>query len=117
MVRKGGLEPPRYCYRQPLKLVDLLWSCELTRILRLEVSSSALTRTPATTLFAHIRYVAGRHAGTVWLKASDARGGYNDRHGVQARDHRFTANGGRSLPARAPDTCCDCRLPGGRRPD
>ena len=24
VVRKGGLEPPRYCYRQPLKLVDLL---------------------------------------------------------------------------------------------
>jgi len=24
LVRKGGLEPPRYCYRQPLKLVDLL---------------------------------------------------------------------------------------------
>src|SRR3954467_547505 len=23
MVRKGGLEPPRYCYRQPLKLVRL----------------------------------------------------------------------------------------------
>jgi hypothetical protein len=22
-VRKGGLEPPRYCYRQPLKLVDI----------------------------------------------------------------------------------------------
>jgi hypothetical protein len=22
-VRKGGLEPPRYCYRQPLKLVRL----------------------------------------------------------------------------------------------
>jgi hypothetical protein len=20
LVRKGGLEPPRYCYRQPLKL-------------------------------------------------------------------------------------------------
>jgi hypothetical protein len=24
-VRKGGLEPPRYCYRQPLKLVRLLF--------------------------------------------------------------------------------------------
>ena len=24
LVRKGGLEPPRYCYRQPLKLGDLL---------------------------------------------------------------------------------------------
>ena len=24
MVRKGGLEPPRYCYRQPLKLVKVL---------------------------------------------------------------------------------------------
>ena len=23
LVRKGGLEPPRYCYRQPLKLVRL----------------------------------------------------------------------------------------------
>src|SRR5688572_15002199 len=23
VVRKGGLEPPRYCYRQPLKLVRL----------------------------------------------------------------------------------------------
>ena len=23
MVRKGGFEPPRYCYRQPLKLVRL----------------------------------------------------------------------------------------------
>jgi len=23
VVRKGGLEPARYCYRQPLKLVDL----------------------------------------------------------------------------------------------
>ena len=22
-MRKGGLEPPRYCYRQPLKLVRL----------------------------------------------------------------------------------------------
>jgi len=34
MVRKGGLEPPRYCYRQPLKLVDLLCGSGLTRILR-----------------------------------------------------------------------------------
>ena len=34
MVRKGGLEPPRYCYRQPLKLVDLLRGSGLTRILR-----------------------------------------------------------------------------------
>jgi len=33
-VRKGGLEPPRYCYRQPLKLVDLLCRCELTRVLQ-----------------------------------------------------------------------------------
>ncbi len=23
VVRKGGFEPPRYCYRQPLKLVRL----------------------------------------------------------------------------------------------
>ena len=23
VMRKGGLEPPRYCYRQPLKLDDL----------------------------------------------------------------------------------------------
>jgi hypothetical protein len=23
LVRKGGFEPPRYCYRQPLKLVRL----------------------------------------------------------------------------------------------
>ena len=23
VVRKGGLEPPRYCYRQPLKLVEI----------------------------------------------------------------------------------------------
>jgi hypothetical protein len=34
MVRKGGLEPPRYCYRQPLKLANLLRSSGLTRILR-----------------------------------------------------------------------------------
>ena len=33
MVRKKGLEPSRYCYRQPLKLVDLLCYRELTRIL------------------------------------------------------------------------------------
>jgi len=38
VVRKGGLEPPRYCYRQPLKLVDLLCSRELTRILRTDVA-------------------------------------------------------------------------------
>jgi len=31
---EGGLEPPRYCYRQPLKPVDLLCRCKLTRILR-----------------------------------------------------------------------------------
>jgi hypothetical protein len=31
-MRKGGLEPPRYCYRQPLELVELLWAPELTRI-------------------------------------------------------------------------------------
>jgi len=37
MVRKGGLEPPRYRYRQPLKLADLLCCPELTRILRTEV--------------------------------------------------------------------------------
>src|SRR6185436_18327720 len=29
-----GLEPPRYCYRQPLKLVDLRCGSGLTRILR-----------------------------------------------------------------------------------
>jgi len=34
MVRKGGLEPPRYCYRQPLKLANLLRGGGLTRILR-----------------------------------------------------------------------------------
>ena len=33
LVRKKGLEPSRYCYRQPLKLVDLLCRCELPRIL------------------------------------------------------------------------------------
>ncbi len=37
MVRKGGLEPPRYCYRQPLKLGDLLCSRGLTRLLRADV--------------------------------------------------------------------------------
>src|SRR5688572_21224508 len=31
---KGGLEPPRYCYRQPLKLADLQRRCELMRILQ-----------------------------------------------------------------------------------
>ena len=36
MVRKGGLPPPRYCYRQPLKLDDLLRENGLTRILRTE---------------------------------------------------------------------------------
>ena len=24
VVRKGGLEPPRYCYRQPLKLMKVV---------------------------------------------------------------------------------------------
>jgi len=33
MVRKKGLEPSRYCYRQPLTLVDLLRRCERLRIL------------------------------------------------------------------------------------
>ena len=33
-VRKGGLEPPRYCYRQPLKLGNLLGGGGLSRILR-----------------------------------------------------------------------------------
>ena len=33
LVRKGGLEPPRYCYRQPLKLAGLLCRRELMRIL------------------------------------------------------------------------------------
>jgi len=33
VVRKGGLEPPRYCYRQ-LKLANLLRGSGLTRILR-----------------------------------------------------------------------------------
>jgi len=33
-MRKVGLEPPRYCYRQPLKLADLISGCELMRILR-----------------------------------------------------------------------------------
>src|SRR5918993_1005127 len=32
LVRKGGFEPPRSCERQPLKLVDLLHQCKLTRI-------------------------------------------------------------------------------------
>jgi hypothetical protein len=32
-VRKKGLAPSRYCYRQPLKLVDSLCRRELTRIL------------------------------------------------------------------------------------
>jgi hypothetical protein len=34
VVRKGGLEPPRYCYRQPLKLAQVPPCCELIRILR-----------------------------------------------------------------------------------
>jgi hypothetical protein len=34
LVRKGGLEPARYCYRQPLKLDDLVRAGGLTRILR-----------------------------------------------------------------------------------
>ena len=32
MVRKGGLEPPRPCGRQPLKLVEIVCVPELTRI-------------------------------------------------------------------------------------
>ena len=36
-MRKGGLEPPRYCYRQPLKLVETLCRRELTRVLRTNV--------------------------------------------------------------------------------
>src|SRR5262245_45732449 len=34
MVRKGGLEPPRYCYRQPFKLDNLPRASGLTRILQ-----------------------------------------------------------------------------------
>jgi hypothetical protein len=34
LVRKGGLEPPRYCYRQPLKLANLVCCSGLMRILR-----------------------------------------------------------------------------------
>ncbi len=36
-MRKGRLEPPRYCYRQPLKLVEITCSRELTHILRTDV--------------------------------------------------------------------------------
>jgi hypothetical protein len=32
MVRKGGLEPPRYCYRRPLKLANSVCSGGLMRI-------------------------------------------------------------------------------------
>jgi hypothetical protein len=56
-VRKGGLEPPRYCYRQPLKLFRgvgvgphmriLLPPCEQT-----ETDADALTA-PIRTRFAH----------------------------------------------------------------
>ena len=34
LVRKKGLEPSLYCYRQPLTLVDLLCSRTSTRMLR-----------------------------------------------------------------------------------
>ena len=37
LVRKGGLEPPRYCYRQPLKLAEILCLSELIRICRTDV--------------------------------------------------------------------------------
>jgi hypothetical protein len=37
LVRKGGLEPPRSCERQPLKLVDLLCGPVLTRIRETDV--------------------------------------------------------------------------------
>jgi hypothetical protein len=38
VVRKGGLEPPRYCYRQPLKLAELPCVLELKRIRLTDVS-------------------------------------------------------------------------------
>ena len=38
-MRKGGLEPPRYCYRQPLKLDDLVCRCKLLRIPRTDAES------------------------------------------------------------------------------
>jgi hypothetical protein len=37
VVRKGGLEPPRSCDRQPVKLANLLCWYELTRIHRTDV--------------------------------------------------------------------------------
>ena len=59
LVRKKGLEPSRYCWRQPLKLVDLLCRCELPRILLTDPELKWTPRTHATTLFAQIRTRAG----------------------------------------------------------
>jgi len=60
LVRKGGLEPPRYCYRQPLKLVDLLCRCELPRIL---LTDSELKWTPANARDDFIRTNSHTHWG------------------------------------------------------
>ena len=69
MVRKGGLEPPRYCYRQPLKLGDLLCCNELTRIQRTDLvqmcaganASDDFIRTHSHTALVHSR--ASRRCG------------------------------------------------------
>ena len=102
MVRKRGFEPPRYCYRQPLKLVRLPVP-PLPRVVRIAASIVSLRRFCRRLLGAGVR---SRGAGAVEPasspapESSPAPASVRRRRGRRRR--RRPAPACRSRPSRAP---------------
>jgi hypothetical protein len=77
MVRKGGLEPPRYCYRQPLATRDELFD-EETRHDRL-ASAGIVCQQKAEWLARQHRFVDRRNL----VRERVHEGRVNGQHGVK----------------------------------